>query len=325
MRPLNVNHSSLYPVKIVFLDARTLGKIPNLIKLSELGEVVFYPDTQLDEVASRIEGAEVVITNKVKVVRQTMENSPSLKLICVAATGMNNVDLVAAKELVIQINNLKGYSTDSVAQETMALLLALLNSTAYYDTYVKTGEYSKERMFTHLGRPYWELRGKRFGILGLGEIGRQVAQIAAAFGCEVVYYSASGQTYDVPYASLLLEEFLATCDVFSVHAPLNEHTDNLLTYERIAQMKPTALLLNTSRGGIVNEADLVRALDDNLIAGAAIDVFTQEPIPASHPYLQLKNPEKLLLAPHVAWSSIEARIRLMDKVAENIQRYLEEK
>jgi glycerate dehydrogenase len=202
------------------------------------------------------------------------------------------------------------------------LLLALLNSTAYYDTYVKTGEYSQERIFTHLGRPYWELNGKRFGILGLGEIGRQVARIAMAFGAEVVYFSASGQTYNVIYKQLELDEFLETCDVISIHAPLNPQTENLLNYERIAQMKPTALLLNTSRGGIVNEADLVRALDDDLIAGAAIDVFTQEPIPASHPYLQLKKKEKLLLAPHIAWSSIESRTRLVHKVAENIRGYL---
>jgi glycerate dehydrogenase len=309
-------------VKIIFLDARTLGEVPNLNQLSALGELTLHPDTQPDQVVERIQGAEVVISNKVKVSREAMKSTPTLKLICVAATGMNNIDLEAAAELGIQVKNVKGYSTDSVAQETFALLLALLNSTAYYDTYVKTGEYSQERIFTHLGRPYWELNGKRFGILGLGEIGRQVARIAMAFGAEVVYFSASGQTYNVIYKQLELDEFLETCDVISIHAPLNPQTENLLNYERIAQMKPTALLLNTSRGGIVNEADLVRALDDDLIAGAAIDVFTQEPIPASHPYLQLKKKEKLLLAPHIAWSSIESRTRLVHKVAENIRGYL---
>jgi len=309
-------------VKIIFLDARTLREVPNLNQLSALGELTLHPDTQPDQVVERIQGAEVVISNKVKVSREAMKSTPTLKLICVAATGMNNIDLEAAAELGIQVKNVKGYSTDSVAQETFALLLALLNSTAYYDTYVKTGEYSQERIFTHLGRPYWELNGKRFGILGLGEIGRQVARIAMAFGAEVVYFSASGQTYNVIYKQLELDEFLETCDVISIHAPLNPQTENLLNYERIAQMKPTALLLNTSRGGIVNEADLVRALDDDLIAGAAIDVFTQEPIPASHPYLQLKKKEKLLLAPHIAWSSIESRTRLVHKVAENIRGYL---
>lgn len=309
-------------MKIIFLDARTLGEVPNLGQLAELGEVTLHPDTQPDQVIERIEGAEVVISNKVKVSREAMKSTPTLKLICVAATGMNNIDLEAAAELGIQVKNVKGYSTDSVAQETFALLLSLLNSTAYYDAYVKTGEYSQERIFTHLGRPYWELNGKRFGILGLGEIGRQVARIALAFGAEVVYFSASGQTYNTIYKQLELDEFLQTCDVISVHAPLNPQTANLLTYERLAQMKPTALLLNTSRGGIINETDLARALDDNLIAGAAIDVFTQEPIPASHPYLHIKNKEKLLLAPHIAWSSIEARTRLVHKVAENIREYL---
>lgn len=309
-------------MKIIFLDARTLGEVPNLNQLSELGELTLHPDTQPDQVIERIQGAEVVISNKVKVSREAMKSTPALKLICVAATGMNNIDLEAAAELGIEVKNVKGYSTDSVAQETFALLLTLLNSTAYYDAYVKTGEYSQERIFTHLGRPYWELNGKRFGILGLGEIGRQVARIALAFGAEVVYFSASGQTYNTIYKQLELDEFLQTCDVISIHAPLSPQTENLLNYARIAQMKPTALLLNTSRGGIINEADLAKALDDDLIAGAAIDVFTQEPIPASHPYLQLQKKEKLLLAPHIAWSSIEARTRLVHKVAENIQEYL---
>lgn len=309
-------------MKIIFLDARTLGEVPNLGQLAELGEVTLHPDTQPDQVIERIQGAEVVISNKVKVSREAMSSTPSLKLICVAATGMNNIDLEAAAELGIQVKNVKGYSTDSVAQETFALLLSLLNSTAYYDAYVKTGEYSQERIFTHLGRPYWELNGKRFGILGLGEIGRQVARIALAFGAEVVYFSASGQTYNTIYKQLELDEFLQTCDVISIHAPLNPQTENLINYERISQMKPTALLLNTSRGGIIHEADLVKALDNDLIAGAAIDVFTQEPIPAPHPYLQLQKKEKLLLAPHIAWSSIEARTRLVYKVTENIREYL---
>lgn len=309
-------------MKIVFLDARTLGDVPTIGQLDTLGETILHPDTQPEQVVERIQGAEVVITNKVKVTREAMTNAPELKLICVAATGMNNVDLAAANELGIQVKNVKGYSTDSVAQQTFALLLALLNSTAYYDDYVKTGEYSQERIFTHLGRPYWELSGKRFGILGLGEIGRQVARIALAFGAEVVYFSASGQEYNVIYERLELDEFLQTCDVISIHAPLSPDTENLLNYARIAQMKPTALLLNTSRGGIVNEADLAKALDDDLIAGAAIDVFTQEPIPASHPYMQLQKKDKLLLAPHIAWSSIEARTRLMEKVADNIRGYL---
>ena len=312
-------------MKIVFLDARTVGDVPNLNQLAALGDLTLHADTQHDEVTKRIEGAEVVITNKVKVTQEAMKATPTLKLICIAATGTNNVDLEAAKSLGIEVKNVKGYSTDSVAQETFALLLALLNSTAYYDAYVKSGEYSQEKIFTHLGRPFWEINGKRFGILGLGEIGRQVARIAMAFGAEVVYFSASGQEYNVIYKRLELEEFLQTCDIVSIHAPLSAATENLLDYQRLALMKPTAVLLNTSRGGIVNEADLARALDEDLIAGAAIDVFTQEPISATHPYLQLTKKDKLILAPHIAWSSIEARTRLMHRVAENIEHYLAEK
>lgn len=312
-------------MKIVFLDARTVRDVPNLNQLAALGDLTLHADTQQDEVTQRIAGAEVVITNKVKVTQEAMKATPTLKLICVAATGTNNVDLEAAKSLGIEVKNVKGYSTDSVAQETFALLLALLNSTAYYDAYVKSGEYSQEKIFTHLGRPFWEINGKRFGILGLGEIGRQVARIAMAFGAEVVYFSASGQEYNVIYKRLELEEFLQTCDIVSIHAPLSAATENLLDYQRLALMKPTAVLLNTSRGGIVNEADLARALDEDLIAGAAIDVFTQEPISATHPYLQLTKKDKLILAPHIAWSSIEARTRLMHRVAENIEHYLAEK
>ena len=305
-------------MKIVFLDTRTMGNVPNLKRLEALGEVVFYADTQPSQTLERTREADVVISNKVKITGETMAESPNLRLICVAATGTNNVDLPAAAEMNIAVRNVKGYSTDSVAQLTFTLLLGILNSLTYYDAYLKSGQYSQETIFTHLGRPFWELRGKRFGIVGLGEIGRQVAKIADAFGAEVVYFSASGTSQNVAHQQVELIELLTTCDVISIHAPLNDQTNGLIAYAQLQQMKPSAILLNTSRGGIVTEADLVQALDENLIAGAAMDVFTQEPIPLSHPYLHLKNPEKLLLAPHVGWSSVEARTRLMDGVFENI-------
>lgn len=306
-------------MNIVFLDARTVGDIPNLPRIHDLGHLTLYPDTQTEQTLERIQNAEVVISNKVKITREMMAACPSLRLICVAATGMNNVDLEAATQYGIQVKNVKGYSTDSVAQQTFAMLLALLHSTEYYNRYIYAGEYSQERIFTHIGRPYWELRGKRFGILGLGSIGRQTAHIAQAFGAEVVYFSASGQNYDVDFQRIQsLDMFLNTCDVVAIHAPLNTYTDNLLTYPQLAKMKPSALLLNTSRGGIVNETDLVKALDHDLIAGAAIDVFMQEPISAAHPYLQIHKKEKLLLAPHIAWSSVEARIRLVEGIIQNI-------
>ncbi|MBO0937156.1 D-2-hydroxyacid dehydrogenase [Fibrella sp. HMF5335] len=313
-------------MNIVFLDARTVGHEPNLAQFEQLtestgGEFVSYPETTIDQTAERLQGADVVITNKARITREVLDACPYLKLICVAATGTNNVDMAAAAERSIPVKNVSGYSTHSVAQETFTMLLSLLNSSHYYDQYVKSGEYSRETIYTHLGRPFWELAGKRFGIIGLGAIGRQVAQIAAAFGAEVVYFSASGQTYDVPYQVLSLTELLRTCDVVSIHAPLTDKTNNLLTYSELGLMKPTAFLLAMSRGGMVNEADLARALDEGKLAGAGVDVFVQEPISASHPYLTMAHPERMILAPHIAWSSIEARKTLMNRVAENINQF----
>jgi lactate dehydrogenase-like 2-hydroxyacid dehydrogenase len=305
---------------IVFLDARTVGPEPDLSQFHKLGTFVTYPETTLEQTAERLRGADVVITNKARITRDIIAACPDLKLICVAATGTNNVDMAAAQERGIPVKNVAGYSTDSVAQVTFGLLLSLLNSTHYYDRYVKSGAYSRETIFTHLARPFWELAGKRFGIIGLGAIGRQVAQVAVAFGCEVVYFSASGQTYpDVPYRAVSLPELLGTSDVVSVHAPLTEKTNNLLTYSELCLMKPTAILLGLSRGGMVNEADLARALDEGKLAGAGMDVFGQEPPAPNHPYLMMQHPDRLLLAPHIAWSSLEARQRLMDAVADNIR------
>lgn len=301
-----------------------MGDIPNLKHLEKFGTVTFYPDTQPNQTLERMKSADVVITNKVKIDRSMMAACPHLRLICVAATGMNNVDLVAATERGIAVRNVKGYSTDSVAQVTFALLLSLLNSPNYYHSYVQSGQYSRESIFTHLGRPFWELSGKRFGIVGLGEIGRKVAGIASAFGSEVVYYSASGVTQEAAWLRVDFPTLLKTCDVISIHAPLSEKTQGLFTYDALCQMKPSAILLNASRGGIVVEEDLARALDDNRIAGAGIDAFVTEPIPADHPYLKLKHPEKIILAPHVGWSSIEARTRLMDGVCRNIQQFVDD-
>ena len=304
---------------IVFLDARTVGTELDLAQFTQLGTFITYPETAPDQTAARLRTADVVITNKVRITRDVLNACPGLKLICVAATGINNIDLEAATERGIPVKNVSGYSTHSVAQVTFTFLLSLMNSPHYYDQYVKSGTYGRETIFTHLGRPFWELNGKRFGIIGLGAIGRRVAEITTAFGADVVYFSASGQTYDVPYQALPLSELLRTCDVVSVHAPLTTNTDNLLTYSKLSTMKSTAILLTLSRGGIVNEADLARALDEGRLAGAGVDVFGQEPMPSSHPYLTMTHPERIMLAPHIAWSSIEARQTLINRVAETIR------
>jgi lactate dehydrogenase-like 2-hydroxyacid dehydrogenase len=311
-------------MKLVFLDTKTMGDIPNLNLLDKFGEVTYYQTTNPEQTLERVKEADIIITNKVVVDRPVIEQARNLKLICVSATGTNNVDKAAAGERGIPVKNAVDYSTHSVAQATFSLLLHLLNKVYYFDTYVKSGGYSQTDIFTHFGRTFREINGKRFGIIGLGNIGRQVAKIAGAFDAEVVYYSASGRNTDQPYRRLELEEFLQTSDIISIHAPLNEFTTNLINYNRLRLMKKSAILLNTGRGGIINEADLARALDEDLIAAAGIDVYEREPISPKNPLLQVQHKEKLALTPHVAWASIEARTLLMDIVGRNIEDFLKE-
>jgi len=309
-------------MNIVFLDFKTIGKVPNENILDSLGDVTMYQSTGPDQTAERIKGADIVITNKVVLDKDLIRQAEQLKLICVAATGMNNIDLSAAEEKGIPVKNVEDYASKSVAQGTFALILHLLYNIPFYDEYVKSGEYSGSDIFTNVDRQYREISGKRFGIIGLGNIGSQVARIADAFGAEVVYYSTSGRNTDQPWQRLELEEFLQTSDIISIHAPLNENTANLIDYKRLKLMKPSALLINTGRGGIVNETDLARALDEDVIAGAAVDVFEQEPIDRQNPLMEVKKKEKLILTPHMTWASIEARTSLMEGVRQNIEQFL---
>jgi glycerate dehydrogenase len=311
-------------MKIVFLDVKTVGNVPNLHLFQQFGEVAYFQTTSPEQVQERIEDADVVITNKVVLDRTAIEQAPQLKLICISATGTNNVDKAAAMKRGIPVKNVSDYSSASVAQGTFALLLHLLHNIPYFDDYVKNGSYSQSDIFTHLENTFWELSGKRFGIIGLGSIGRKVAAIAEAFGAEVVYYSASGQNYQQPYQRLSLEELLRTSDVVSIHAPLNEYTFNLITYDRLLLMKRSALLINAGRGGIVNETDLARALDEGLIAGAGVDVFEKEPISTQNPLLHIKHKERLAMTPHSIWASLESRTTLIEKVTQNIQEFIKE-
>lgn len=311
-------------MKLTFLDTETVGNIANQHSLDQFGEVDYYPTTSANELWNRIKEADVVVTNKVVLNKETIEKATRLKLICVAATGTNNIDLKAAAARNIPVKNVSDYSTNSVAQGTFALLLHLANKTGYFDQYVKQGQYAGSPIFTHFGRPIFELTGKQFGIIGLGNIGQRVAAIAAAFGSTVVYYSASGKNTQQPYPKLELEELLCSSDIVSIHAPLNEYTANLINYETLRLMKKSGILLNTGRGGIVNEADLKRALDEDLIAGAGVDVFSTEPLPGESPLMKINNPEKIVLTPHVSWSSIESRTLLMEKVCSNIKDFIKE-
>ncbi|WP_020602141.1 D-2-hydroxyacid dehydrogenase [Spirosoma spitsbergense] len=309
-------------MELVFLDVKTVGDIPNLSLLEQYGNVTYYQTTRPEQTLERIKSADIVITNKVVLDQSIIEQADNLKLICVSATGTNNVDKAAAEKRGIPVKNAVDYSSQSVTQGTFAILFQLLVDVPYFDRYVQGGDYAKTDIFTHFGRGFWELAGKRFGIIGLGAIGRQVAKVADAFGAEVVYYSTSGQNTDQPYQRLELDEFLQTADVVSIHAPLNERTTDLINYNRLASMKKSAYLINVGRGGIVNEADLAKALDEELIAGAGIDVFTQEPINPKNPLLHVKNNQRLVLTPHVTWASIEARTLLMEKVSRNIDEFL---
>ncbi len=304
-------------MKIVFLDAYSVGEI-DIAPISNLGEYIQYENTLPEQVIERCTGADVVITNKVKLMQPELQALPDLKLICIAATGMNNVDLEFAAGKGVLVKNVAGYSTDSVAELTFTLALGLIHQTVYYDQYVKSGEYGNSGLFTHHGRPFFEIKGKKWGVIGMGSIGSRVADVASVLGAYVSYYSTSGKNLDTGYAHKHLDELLSESDVVSIHAPLNDRTHNLINYEKICLMKSGAYLINVGRGGIVNEAGLVQALRENRLAGAGLDVFEQEPLAADHPLLETDIQEKLLLAPHVAWASVEARQRLVDTMAKHI-------
>lgn len=307
-------------LKIVFLDAQTLGNDISLAPVASLGEYVSYPSTRPEEVFDRIAGFDVVITNKVWMGKEQIDSSSALKLICVAATGTNNVDTAYAASKGIPVRNAVDYSTESVTQVTWMHILSLVGKARYFDDYVKGGAYSASGCFTNAVEPFFELKGKTFGTVGLGNIGSRVAGIAEAFGMKVLYYPTSGKPHSDRYeADTDLFRFLSRCDVVSVHCPLNERTNGLIGYEALTRMKPGSFIVNMGRGGIIVEADLARALDEGEIAGAAVDVFTREPLPADHPYLHLLHPERLLLTPHIGWASREARICLVSKIAENIK------
>ncbi len=306
-------------MKIVFLDAATMGDV-SFEPFERLGEFTSYPTSTPQQARERVKDVDVLMINKVLVDKDLIDSAPNLKLICIAATGMNNINLDYAASKGIPVRNVAGYSTDSVAQSTFMHILSLAGGGPYFDSSVKSGSYSRSGMFTDPNWNWWELAGKTIGIIGLGNIGKKVAKIAEAFGMKVCYYSTSGTGHCKDYPCLPLEELLRISDVVSVHAPLNERTMNLLGAREFAMMKPTAYVVNAGRGAIIVEADLAEAVDNGVIAGAGIDVFVQEPIPEDHPYLKMKHPERMRLAPHIAWASVEARKRLVSMMADNVRK-----
>ena len=306
-------------MKIVFLDAATMGDV-SFEPFERLGEFVSYPMSTPEQARERVADADVLMINKVLVNKELIDAAPDLKLVCVAATGVNNIDVDYAASKGIPVRNVAGYSTDSVAQSTFMHILSLAGGAPYFDESVKSGSYSRSGMFTDPNWNWTELSGKTIGIIGMGNIGRKVAAIAQAFGMDVCYYSTSGTAHCKDYPCLSLDELLKVSDVVSVHAPLNERTFNLLGTKEFAMMKPTAYVVNAGRGAIIVEKDLADAVDNGVIAGAGIDVFVQEPIPEDHPYLKMKHPERMRLAPHVAWASVEARKRLVAMMADNVRK-----
>ena len=306
--------------KIVILDAKTLGGDISLDLFNEFGEVISYQTTKPSETIDNIGDANIIITNKVIIDKNIMDNT-NIKLICIAATGMNNVDLDYAKEKGIEVKNVVGYSTNSVTQLTFSIVLEFINKIPYYDNFVKSKQWLNYDSFTHLGQPFKELAGKKWGIIGFGTIGQAVAKVADAFGCDVNYYSTSGMNNNTSYSMYTLEELLKTSDIITIHAPLNDKTNNLLNASNLPLLKENAILLNLGRGGIVNEQDIVAEVESrNIYYGT--DVIEKEPMADDSAFLSIRKNENYIFTPHIAWASVESRERLVDLIKENIKTFI---
>lgn len=309
-------------MKIVILEAESLGEDMVFTPFHKFGEVVIYPRSTAAEVPERIQDADVIIANKVPICEETIKEAKNLKLVCVTATGINNLDGDYLKKRGIAAYNVAGYSTEAVAQHTFALLFYVLEKLSYYDNYVKSGEYARGSCFSHFSQSFCELSGKTWGIIGLGAIGRKVAEIASVFGCKVICYSASGNKYESPYEQVEFDELLERSDILSVHAPLNAHTEKLMTLEAFRKMKKSAVFINVARGAIVDEQDLYTALTEGEITGAALDVLAQEPMDPENPLLKIQDSSRLIITPHIAWAAKETRFRVVDEVVKNIDGFL---
>lgn len=308
-------------LKAVILDKSTLGSIAIPKELLDLAQWEFFDQTDSQDVRERIQDVDIVFTNKVVLNKEQLEGS-RVRYIGVLATGTNNIDLNYCADNNIAVKNAVGYSTDSVAQHTFSMLLSFISKSHYFDEFVKDSSYSNSPIFTHFGFEYSEIKGKTWGILGMGAIGRKVAEIATAFGVIVVYYSTSGEDREAKFQRLSLEDFVEQSDIISIHAPMNDKTNRLVDYQFMSNMKPNAILLNLGRGGIIVEDDLIKVLNENRIAGVCLDVFESEPFDFVSKYKELTDKNKLLLSPHIAWASEEAREKLLDISLENLKTWL---
>lgn len=308
-------------MKIVFLDVKTIGEDIDLSAYDALGEVVKYGFTSNEEMPERVKDADIIVLNKAQVNEQTIGAAEKLKLVCVTATGTNNLDKEYLAKRGIEWRNVAGYSTESVAQHTFALLFYLVEKLSYYDAYVKEERYVNDTIFTHFAEHFHQIYGKTWGIIGLGNIGRRVADIAKAFGAKVIYYSTSGRNNQEGYDRVDLDTLLSTSDIVSVHAPLTPETDKLMNKEAFAKMKPNAIFLNVGRGAIVDEQALADALNENRIAAAGLDVLSVEPMQPDNPLISIKDSKKLIITPHIAWASVEARTNLMNIIVGQIKEF----
>lgn len=305
-------------MKIVFMETDTLGQDVDLTPFDQLGEVVKYPCSVNELNAERIKDAEVIIVNKIPMKASTLDTAKNLKLICITGTGTNIVDFDYTNNRGIAVANVKGYSTQSVVQHTFALFFYVYEKLSYYDHFVKSGEYIRSDIFSHFIVKFHELAGKTWGIIGLGEIGRGVAEVAKLFGCKVVYYSTTGKNSNPAYEQVDLDTLLTCSDVVSIHAPLNASTRDLIGEEQLNKMKKDAILLNLGRGPIVNEQALAKALKEDRIGGAGLDVLSAEPMLATNPLIEIQDSTKLIITPHIAWATVEARQRVTEEVFKNI-------
>jgi glycerate dehydrogenase len=309
-------------MKVVFLETDTLGNDVDLSIFNEFGEVIKYKRSEPDKDFERAADADIIIVNKIPMNEATLYKADRLKLICITGTGTNIVDFAYTGKRNIAVTNVKGYSTNSVVQHTFALLFYVYEKLNYYDAFVKSGDYARSDIFSCFDVNFNELYGKTWGIIGLGEIGRGVAKIAQAFGCRVIYYSTSGKNAAADYQQVDFDTLLMTSDIISIHAPLNSKTENLIDENALKKMKSTAILLNLGRGPIINEEALTKALENDLIAGAGLDVIKIEPMSPDNPLLRIKDSKKLIITPHIAWATVEARKRCVEEVYQNMKAYL---
>lgn len=310
-------------MKIVVLERNSVGLDVSIEELEALGDVTVYPNTTAVNVKERINDAEIIVANKAPLNEETLKDAPNVKLICEFATGYDNVDLAYCSGRGIKVANVVNYSTDAVAQHTFALCFYILEKLHHYDHYVKSGAYAAQDRFSNFDLPFTELAGKTWGIVGMGNIGRKVAAVAQAFGCKVIFYSASGNSTCTEYERVDFDTLLAESDFLSLHCPLSDKTRNLIDLEALRKMKKSAILINVARGPVVNDEALYTALEEDYIAGAGLDVTSTEPMKSSNPLSRFMDSNKLIITPHLAWASIEARGRCVSETCKNIQAFLQ--